>query len=161
MLRPSAVDGTAMAASSGAQLSGRNPRYRCLRVQERAQLPAPVSRNAQLVSSPGRVAVGPAGQRDAGPLHPQRPGVGLPVGRVVQHRQARGGTGPPPPTLAGPGSVAPPLTGWADAASRRHPAPTLRRGARRGCKSRYGSIRSMQPMSEMTCGGDHSLRGFC
>ena len=35
----------------------------------------------------GASPVWPAGQRDAGPLHPQRPGVGLPVGRVVQHRK--------------------------------------------------------------------------
>ena len=43
--------------------------------------------DGQLIGCAGTVAVGPAGQRDSGPLHPQRPGVGLPVGWVMQYRQ--------------------------------------------------------------------------
>ena len=70
-----------------AQVPGGHPRHWSLRVQKRCQLPAPGGGDAQLVGSSGIVAVGPAGQWDAGPLHAQRAGVGLAVGRVVQHRQ--------------------------------------------------------------------------
>ena len=57
----------------------------CLGIEERGQFAAACRRLRQLVSRAAGVSVGPAGERDAGPLHPERAGVRLPVRRVVQH----------------------------------------------------------------------------
>ena len=54
-------------------------------VEQGCELPATGGGRGELVCRPVLVAVGPAGKRDSGPFHTQRPGVGLAVGGVVQH----------------------------------------------------------------------------
>ena len=76
-----------MAARSGRTVPVVTPRHWGLRLQKHGQLPAPCGGGQQLVGRAFDNAVRPAGQRDAGPLHLQRPGVSLTVGRVVQHGQ--------------------------------------------------------------------------
>ena len=80
-----------MVAISGRSVPAVTPGTGSFRVQQAGQLPASFRRCRQFFRSgagiPTGITAGPAGQRDARPLHPQRPRVGLPVDRVVQHGQ--------------------------------------------------------------------------
>ena len=85
MLWPLVVDGTAMAAISGLKRAFGYAGDGRLGIEQRGQFAPACSRRRQLVRRAVGISIGPARQRDAGPLHPERAGVRLAVRGVVQH----------------------------------------------------------------------------
>ena len=85
MLRPAVVAVTPMGASSGRRSPTVTPGTGVSGSSRRATSRPRAAEADKLGGRAKAVAIGPARQRDARPFHPERPSVGLPVGRVVQH----------------------------------------------------------------------------